>query len=64
MPHQIANQSSIIRHLARPFTVTNTGRLHDRLIVSHRIDETDESVVQHRKLFPSQGISLSGGCGH
>ena len=60
MPQQIADQPAIVRNLARPFAVADAGRLHDRLIVPHHVDQADESVVEHGEFFPAQFFDLLG----
>ena len=64
VPHQIADQPAVVRDLPRPFAIADAGRLHDRLVVPHHIDQTDEAVVQDRELFPAQLIDLGGVAGH
>ena len=54
MPQQIANQCPIVGNAFGSRTVTDPSRLDDRRIVSHVVDETNESVIEHGKFFPTQ----------
>ena len=38
VPQEITNESPIIRHLLRPFAVTDAGGLHDGGVIAHHID--------------------------
>ncbi len=64
VPHQIADQPPIVGNLPRPLAVAHAGRLHDRLVVSHHVDQADEPVVEHGEFFPTQGIGFGGIRGH
>ena len=47
MAHQVADQAGIILHSLGPPTVGDAGRLHDRVVVTHIVDDAHESVVQN-----------------
>ena len=64
MAHQVANQRAVVGDAFGSFTVTDPGRLYDRAVVSHAIDQTHEPVVQDRKLFPAQFSHEVGMIGH
>jgi len=60
VPHQVPNEPPIVGDFLRPLAVTHPRRLHDGLIVSHHIDETDEPIVEHGNLLPTKFFNLSG----
>jgi len=64
MPQQIADQGPIVGNPLGSLAVADPGRLHDRLIVPHHVDQTDESVVQDGKLLPAQLIDDGGVARH
>jgi hypothetical protein len=58
MTQQIPNQRSVIAHLFSSITVADTRGLNDTAVVSHDVNQTNETVIQHGELLPSQGIDL------
>jgi hypothetical protein len=44
MPHEVANQASVIANGFRPLTVGDAGGLDNRRVVPHVVDESDKSV--------------------
>jgi hypothetical protein len=70
MLHQIVDESAILAERLGAGTVGDAGRLDDRVVVTHEIDDTDETVIQDR---PAQvavvhdgeiGERVLGGHGH
>ena len=49
MPHEVADQSTILVHLARAAAVGDARRLHDGRVVAHVVDHAHEAVVEHRQ---------------
>ena len=47
VPQQVANQSPVLVDLLRAPAVRHPRRLHDRMIVTHVIDQSDKAVVEH-----------------
>ena len=49
VPHQIADQTTILTHLFCALSIGHTGGLNDRFIGAHIIDDTHETVIEYRQ---------------
>ena len=51
MPHEIADQVFIVARAARACPVGHAGRLHDRRVVAHIVDDADKPAVKDPERF-------------
>ena len=49
VPHQVIDEPLILADLAGAAAVGDAGRLHDRGVVAHVIDDADKPVIEHRQ---------------
>ncbi len=49
MPHQVIDQPLILADPPGAAAVGDAGRLHDRRVVAHVVDDADKAVIQHRQ---------------
>jgi hypothetical protein len=59
MAEEIADQLSVIAHLARAVAVADAGCLNDGSIVPHDVDQGDVTVVENLELLPAEGVDES-----
>ncbi len=59
VPQKVADQAAVVGHLARAFAITDASSLNDGLVVTHHINERDETVVEDGEFFPTEGFDKS-----
>src|SRR5690606_1064348 len=68
VPHQIADETTILLHALGTTAIGNAGRLDDSRIVAHIVDDPDETMIQNRQravenLFQGRYRRTAGGGG-
>ena len=61
MPQEIPNQRAIFSHPLGARPVGDPGRLHDRVVVTHVVDNAHETVIEHLERLAEDGIQFRNG---
>src|SRR5260221_3934181 len=61
MAQQVAQEPAVLPRATGTPAVRHTGRLHDRLIVAHVVDEAHEAVIEHGNRLPDLGVERGNG---